>query len=91
MMVMAAEMGSVTINPSIHQSFCSPAFDASNINHSCSMSTKIEPIRISYQALQHNAPTVRTQLEKALGSQEGSLGFVLIDGSATHFLARLED
>lgn len=46
------------------------------------MSDHIEPIRISYQALQNNAPTVRTDLEKALGSQDGSLGFVLIDGKA---------
>jgi hypothetical protein len=51
------------------------------------MSDPIQPIRISYQALQHNAPTVRTKLEKALGSQDGSLGFVLIEGRLIHFLS----
>jgi hypothetical protein len=40
-----------------------------------------EPITISYPALLGRPETVVPQLEQALGSSEGSLGIVVIDGT----------
>lgn len=51
--------------------------------------TRTQPIRVQYPQLRDDPASVLSQIQSAFGSEQGSLGIILVDGELSSFSASL--